>query len=205
MDLTKAQRLELFDAAVKNLTVARVTETLRSEFTGEGPIVFFVTDKPLPADEPTIAALMARANAAPLVAYTPPPPKPWPYTNFGRAGSVVERHDLADLGVTMVRFANGVRLTVRPTKDTPGQFRASVRFGHGRQDQPRDRIDASDWSTVLLVMGGVADLSPSDIGWTLQAGPSQPSPTKTTMRGQSRHRRSAARLRRPTSIWRCNT
>ena len=70
MDLSKAQRLELFDAAAKGLTVASVTETLRSEFTGEGPIVFFVTDKPRPADEPTIAALIARADAAPT-AYTP--------------------------------------------------------------------------------------------------------------------------------------
>jgi zinc protease len=168
MDLSKAQRIDLFEAAVKDLTVARVTETLRSEFEGVGPIVFFVTDKPRPPAEPTIAALMAKANAAPLVAYTPPPPKPWPYTNFGPAGSVAERRELVDLGVTMVRFADGVRLTVRPTKDTPGQFRATVRFGHGRQDQPRDHLDASDWSTVLLVMGGVADLSPSDIGWTLQ-------------------------------------
>jgi zinc protease len=167
LDLNKAQRLELFEEAVKGLTVARVTETLRAEFEGEGPIVFVVTDKSGPT-APTVAALLAKANAAPLAVYTPPPPKPWPYTNFGPAGSVAERHDLADLGVTFVRFANGVRLTVRPTKDTPGQFRASVRFGNGRQDQPRDRIDASDWSPVLLIMGGVASLTPSEIGWTLE-------------------------------------
>ena len=56
--------------------------------------------------------------------------KPWPYESFGVPGAVVERRELgADLGATAVRFANGTRLTVKPTTFKSGEIVVQVRFG----------------------------------------------------------------------------
>jgi zinc protease len=73
-----------------------------------------------------------------------------------------------DLGVTMARFADGVRLTIKPTRNAPGEFNVQVRFGHGRLDQPRDRLDASDWAMALVGSGGLSDLSLDEIAQSLR-------------------------------------
>ena len=49
-----------------------------------------------------------------------------------------------------------------------GEFNVQVRFGHGRLDQPRDRLDASDWALVLLGSGGISDLSLDEIAQSLR-------------------------------------
>ena len=47
----------------------------------------------------------------------------WPYESFGPTGVVAERNEIADLGVTAVRFVNGVRLSVKPTSFKSSEIR----------------------------------------------------------------------------------
>ena len=171
IDLSDQQQLDLFEAAAKGLTLERVNAALRERFTGEGPIVFIATDAQPPGGKAGVEALLDQAGAAPLAAYVAPVAKPWTHTDFGASGQVAERKDVADLGVTMARFDNGVRLTVRPSKASPGEVRVVVRFGHGRLDQPRDRLDASDWSMTLLQIGGLNDLRASEVARTVPGHP----------------------------------
>ncbi len=171
IDLSPQQQLDLFEASVKGLTPDRANAVLRAQFSGEGPIIFLATPTQPAGGVPGLEAMFARAEAAPLAAYAAPVAKPWTHTDFGAPGQVAERREVGDLGVTFVRFANGVRLTVKPTQASPGQALVQVRFGHGRLDQPRDRLTASDWSANLLGMGGLSDLKPSDIGLTFQGHP----------------------------------
>lgn len=163
IDLNEQQRLDLFDAAMKGLTLERVIAVLRDQFVGEGPIVFFASDAPPPGDKAGVEAMLDKAAAAPLAAYVAPVAKPWTHTDFGTPGTLADRREVADLGVTMARFANGVRLTVKPSTASPGEVRVLVRFGHGRLDQRRDRLDASDMSMSLLQLGGLSDLKNNEI------------------------------------------
>jgi zinc protease len=94
-----------------------------------------------------------------LTAYASQAVKPWPYTDFGPAGKVAERTEAADLGVTMVRFENGVRLTVKPFTARKDQINVNVRLGLGRLGMPRDRIDASDMGLTLWSIGGLNKLT----------------------------------------------
>jgi zinc protease len=171
IDLSPQQQLDLFEAAVKGLTLDRVNTVLRAQFSGEGPIIFMASPAQPAVGAAGVEAMLAKAEAAPLATYAPPVPKPWTHTNFGVPGQVAERREVGDLGVTFVRFANGVRLTVKPSHASPGQAQVQVRFGHGRLDQPRDRLTASDWSANLLGMGGLSDLRPSDAFLTFQGRP----------------------------------
>jgi zinc protease len=163
IDLSDQQRLGLFEEAVKGLTLERVNAALKAQFSGEGPVVFLVTPAPPPGGKAAVEALLDQAAAARLAAYAPPAAKFWTHTNFGAPGRVVERTEVADLGVTMARFANGVRLTIKPSKASPGVAQVLVRFGHGRLDQPRDHLDASDMAMTLVQTGGLDDLKASEI------------------------------------------
>ncbi len=73
---------------------------------------------------------------------------------------MVEKKTIADLDTTFVRFANGVRLTVRPTTFRQGQVLAHVRIGNGRVDLPADRATAA-WALDddALLFGGTKALS----------------------------------------------
>jgi zinc protease len=73
---------------------------------------------------------------------------------------------VADAGATYVRFANGVRLTVRPSQFSRSEIDVSVKIGNGRLDLPRDRVTAA-WAAGALTAGGLKDLTATEIGRTL--------------------------------------
>jgi zinc protease len=86
IDLSDQQRLDLFEAAVKGLRAERVNALLRSQFAGEGPVVFLATDAPLPGGDASVEALLDKAGAAPLVAYVRRSPSPGHIPISGRPG-----------------------------------------------------------------------------------------------------------------------
>jgi zinc protease len=155
--LAPAARLALFEAAARDFTAEEANQGLRERF-GGAPSVLYFAGEPPEGGEAMLAAVMS-AKEAPQTAYVPPTIKPWPYTDFGAPGRVVERREVKDLGVHFVRFDNGVRLTVKSTDFAKGQVEVSVRFGHGQLDLPRDRLTAADWSTSMLVNGGLKDFT----------------------------------------------
>jgi zinc protease len=85
----------------------------------------------------------------------------WPYAEFGPAGAVVDRSEVADLGATTVRFANGARLMVKPTTLRKDQVLVSVNVGAGRLDLPIDKPTA-EWAAPALIAGGFGKISYED-------------------------------------------
>ncbi|MDE2486392.1 MAG: insulinase family protein, partial [Alphaproteobacteria bacterium] len=157
-----AQDLAFFEGVVKDLKAKDVSEALRSMFRGSGPLLFVASPKPIAGGEP---ALLAALNAAEKQTVTPPQaPRQvtWPYESFGPPGKVVETRDISDLETTFVRFANGVRLTVKPTKFTDDQVLVRVNIGHGLQDLPRSR-QADSWAAGALIEGGLGKISSEDM------------------------------------------
>jgi zinc protease len=86
----------------------------------------------------------------------------WPYTDFGAPGRVVEITSAADLGITVQRFANNVRLLVRPSKTRLNQVLVSIKVGDGRAGLPKDNAIAN-WIFSSLVPGGVGALSTTEM------------------------------------------
>jgi len=101
------------------------------------------------------------AGAAPVAAPTAPVQVDWPYTSFGTPGKVVDRKDITDLDTVFVRFDNGVRLTVKPTKFHEDQVLVRVRLGDGREGQAPDR-QAMNWADSAFTEGGLAKISADD-------------------------------------------
>lgn len=157
-----AQDLSTFEQAVKGLTAAEVTDVLKDSFQGSGPLLSLATSEPITGGEAAVAAAFAAAEQAPLAAATDHKAKIWTHTNFGPMGRVVERKEIADLGVTFVRFANGVRLTLKPTAFRKDQTYVAVRFNHGRLSLP-PASPTGIWLMQAFVQAGLTDIAYDDL------------------------------------------
>jgi zinc protease len=127
-----ADRLVFFDRLAPSLDPARIHAAARRLFAGSGPLLYLTLPRPLASARET---LLAAFHASAKVAVTPPLAREriaWPYERFGAPGKVVERREIAAIGTTHVRFANGVRLSVRPSDQRREQVLVQVRFGTGR-------------------------------------------------------------------------
>ena len=140
-----ASDLDLFNGIAKTMTVETVTAAMHEAFSGDGPFVFMGSPATLSGGSDAIAAALADADKTPLASAQSEPTPPWPYTSFGKPGKVASRNTITDLGVTFVRFANGVALTFKATQLRAGQVLVNVRFGDGRIGLPRDHV-APAWA-----------------------------------------------------------
>lgn len=154
----------LVEAGLKGLTAARVSAAFRTAFSGNGPLLFLSSVTPIEGGEKTLTEAFREAESGVVADAALTPLAQWPYTNFGAPGTVVESRNLDEFGATFIRFANGVRLTVKPTKFRADQILVNVRFAGGRLVLPKDRpMVAMD----AYVSGGVEAMSALDIGRTL--------------------------------------
>ena len=162
VDTAPSEDLALFDADVRGLTAGEVSTALAHAFTGAGPLLSMDTPDPVDGGEAAVAAAFAQARNASVAPPAAQAAKAWTYTDFGAPGRVVEQRTVPDLGVTFVRFANGVRLTVKPTAFRKDQTLVSVRFNHGRLALPKDS-DPSTWAASAFIQAGLRGLSYEDV------------------------------------------
>ena len=156
-----AESLTLYETAVKDVTAAEVDKAAQAVFAGSGPLVEVESPTPVDGGETAVAQAYAQSSATPLTALNAEAALTWPYSHFGPPGVVMERHDVADMGAVAVRFANGVALTVKPTKLRNDQVLVAVDIAHGREDLPRGRPVAA-WAASAFIDGGFGAMSLED-------------------------------------------
>jgi len=131
--------MDLFDAAVDGLTAEEATTVFREMF-ADAPAVHLATTQSVADGEAAVRTALASSRQIAVAAPEAVQARSWPYTSFGETGQVVERRDLPEVGATSVRFANGVRVTVKSTEFSDDEVSVSVRFGHGLLGLPADRV-----------------------------------------------------------------
>jgi len=157
-----AQDLALFEAVAKDLKAAAVSEALKATFSGGGPLVFVATPTPIEGGERAVAQAFEASRRLAVNAPAAPRQVAWPYQSFGTMGKVAEQRDIVDLDAVFVRFENGVRLTVKPTKFRDDQVLVKVRIGDGLLAQPADR-QSMYWAGSAVIEGGLARISAEDM------------------------------------------
>ncbi len=157
-----SQNLAAFDQIVKGLTPERVSGVLKSAFAGSGPLIVVAAPENIEGGEPAILKAYDEVKAQPVTPPAAPGVTVWPYSSFGPTGEVIERKEVTDLDTVFVRFANGVKLTVKPTKFRDDQILVKVRTGHGLLDLPSDQ-QSPLWSGAALVEGGLKQISAQDM------------------------------------------
>jgi zinc protease len=153
-----------FEKIKPRLTLAEINAKIKAIDLGDGPMIIregeTVTDFDGPALEATYKAAMSGDVPKPT-AYVR---KAWPYTQFGEAGKVVARQEIADLGVTRVTFANGVTLTVKPTKFAENQVKIAIRYPGGDLTlAPKDVVTKIVAARIGLASGGLGKLTPEEL------------------------------------------
>jgi zinc protease len=156
-----ADDLALFEATAKDLTPAEVSAALKSDFEGQGPLVFMSAPDQVQGGVAAIRAAFETAKAGAVSPPDAPRQVDWPYPSFGPAGKVTERKDVNDLDTVFVRFDNGVRLTVKSTKFRDDQVLVRVRFGDGLEALPADRQSIT-WAGGAFAEGGLRQISADD-------------------------------------------
>ena len=159
-----AENLALVDQATDGLTAAQVTDALRAMFQGSGPLVFVSSPVPVDGGEDAVTAAFNEAETQPISAPAKDASLVWPYADFGPPGQVAEQKTVPDLGVTLVRFANGGRLTVKPTTFSADQVLVQVKIGHGLSELPKDK-GTGRWAldAGAYLLGGLKAISYEDM------------------------------------------
>lgn len=169
VETSPSEDLALFEEDVQGLTPADISEALKSVFGGSGPLTLVASAEPVDGGQAAVAQAFAKIDAQPV---TPPMAQAalsWPYDNLGAPGHVSEQREIADLGVTFVRFANGVRLTVMPTKFKTDEIQVMARIGHGRLELPSDHPTPLWAAAGGFPEGGLDRIDTQDIDQVLRS------------------------------------
>jgi zinc protease len=161
VETSPADDLALFEAVTKDLTAAQVSETLKGMFAGQGPLVFMSAPAQVDGGVAAVRTAFDAARATAVTAPEAPRQVDWPYTSFGPAGKVADRTDVNDLDSVLVRFDNGVRLTVKSTKFRQDQVLVKVRFGDGLAGLAPDHQTIT-WAGSAFAEGGLRQISADD-------------------------------------------
>jgi len=164
---TPQTSLELFNAAVEGLTAEQVNAVLPQVFAGEGPLALFVSPVEVEGGEDAVTAALEASRQTPVAAPATHAELEWPYVSFGTPGAVQERREIAEVGATVVTFANGVRLTVKPTDFRDQQILVRVRTGIGELGLPTDRSDPQSLAPLVFTQGGVGKLTADEMSRVL--------------------------------------
>ncbi|MBY2926993.1 M16 family metallopeptidase [Rhizobium leguminosarum] len=163
-----AEDLSLFETMTSGVTAAEINRALQHAFSGNGPQVVLQTAQPPEGGVDAVRQVYDASNAIAVSAPSGAADVAWPYTQFGEPGAVVERRTVEDLGLTMVRFSNGVRLTVKPTKLRANEVLVREDIGRGRLGLPKDR-SAPIWASRAVAWSGVKAMDYQDIQKALTA------------------------------------
>jgi len=157
------------DRLTGKMTVADINRAAVRLFAGSGPLLFVSDSAPIEGGEAGLKATIAAAATAPVTPPATMAATAWPYTNFGAPGRIVERKELPDIGVTVVRFANGTTATVKRAAGT-GQVVLNLAFGSGISGLPEGR-DHALWllsqAPQTFVLGGLGKADVADINEAL--------------------------------------
>ncbi|MBN8553641.1 MAG: insulinase family protein [Caulobacterales bacterium] len=155
--------LARFNATVEGLTPETVMTELRAAMQGDGPLLFVSSPTPIEGGTEAVMAALARSQAVPVAGSEQAQGQAWPYTHFGPASAVVEQTEITDLGVTSVRFENGVRLIIKPTDFRDDEVLVAVNLAGGRLAMPNDRVPPTWAAGSALIEGGLGQISRQDM------------------------------------------
>lgn len=156
--------LALYGPALDKVTVDDCLAALRKTWDPSVGRRIFVTGN-LELQDPATQIVTAY-QASRLVQVTPPAKiqdLAFAYSSFGKPGHVAQRKDVADLGVTLLEFDNGVRLNLKPTDFEAGRIHINIRVGGGRLTEPADKRGLAFYTGSTFAAGGLGKHSVDDL------------------------------------------
>lgn len=77
------------------------------------------------------------------------------YTDFGKAGTVVERHEVDDFKITQLTLSNGIKVNLKPTDFQKNSIQVKAVFGGGQLTSPADKPGLMIFANAIFNAGGL--------------------------------------------------
>ena len=155
--------LAIFEKYAPTLTPETVLAGLRDITGGRGPVIVLSTSEPVAGGASALAGAFTASTAVKVASPAERTVKDFPYADFGPAGKVAERKVVDDLGISLIRFANGVRLNVKKTDFDKDTISVNVRFGGGFLSLPRNRTGMYWLLPFSFTEGGLKKLTTDEM------------------------------------------
>ena len=159
----------LFDQLTRDLTPADVAGALRRLLDGREPQIFVTGPMQLADAKAEILAAYQASRAVPVTAPAERKDAGFAYTAFGEPSGVVAQEEVPGLGMTRVRYGNGVILYVKRTPYEANAVRVAVRFGTGKIGLPTDQPGLDLLAGRGFVDGGLGKHTVDDLHRILAA------------------------------------
>ncbi|EIQ01008.1 putative Zn-dependent peptidase [Opitutaceae bacterium TAV1] len=165
---TPADDLALLGPALDAITPEDCHEALRADFSTPAGLQVFVagnTRLAEAADDASAAIVAAWKKSAdsPVTPSADTAADAFAYTDFGPAGKITERRHIDDLDVTLVTFANGLRLNLKKTDFKTGEIQVRARVGTGRLRLPGNQPGLDFYAGLTFTAGGLGKHSTDDL------------------------------------------
>lgn len=156
--------LAIFREMKPSLTPAKLLSSTREMFNGTAMRAILT----LPAEQPDAEGRLAMALKTPVdpannVRLTGAPITAAALPKLGAPGKVVSREKLSDLGIDMISFSNGVKLSLFANGAEKEKIRINVRFGHGYQAFSPVKPVPSWAGGYALMASGVGELGQEEL------------------------------------------
>jgi len=157
-----AQDLEELRKVLAATTPQSVVAAMRALWNDAGPLVF--VSGPVKMDEPEAVIRQAYLDSAAVPVEAPAQAQraPFGYERFGSA-QLLDRRVTEALEVTQLRFANNVRVNLKPTRFEANSILVSARIGGGRLELPTDKPGIEPLAEGAFVAGGLGKHSLDDL------------------------------------------
>jgi zinc protease len=160
-----AQDLAMAQPILDALTPQQCLDGLKEAWSLSGRRLFVAGNLDFP-DASAVQTLTDAYNKSAAVAVTKPDDNgatEFAYASAGAPGQVVERNDIADLGITQLRFANNVRVNLKKTDFEADKIHVLVQFGGGRLDLPANQPAIAFMADAAFIEGGLGKHSAEDL------------------------------------------
>ena len=162
--LSPEQERDLLAPVIRSLTPAAIHDALKQAWAADHYLVMVSGSVDLaeagPPPAETIGRVFAASRAAPVSAPVPAEAVNFPYLPTPLdPGAVVQRIDHEDLGVVQVAFANGLRLSLKPTDFKDNEVLVSLDLDSGRAAEPVDKPGLAELAEQVLNESGLGALT----------------------------------------------
>ena len=158
-----AADLKRIEDAVATVTAKECVDSLRAAFNTPDINLFVGGNLKLDNASETILAAYRESQKVPVAAPIKETESTFAYTNFGPAGKVASRKEVADLGITQLIFENNVRVNIKKTDFEKNSARISVSFGGGKLSAPADKPGLIPFTQSTFQSGGLQKHAVDDL------------------------------------------
>lgn len=160
---TPETNLDVIRPAAEGLTPEACADALRAAWSAAAPHLFVTGHLDAEVTAATVLDVYRASTQVPVAAPAVRAETEFAYATFGAPGEVAERRHVDDLDVTLVRFANGVRLNLKKTDFQANAISVQARLGGGELQLPKDRAELGIVSAPLINSSGLGRHTVEDL------------------------------------------